>query len=70
LIRAKELYFGSGPVPATQASRADYLRATAAQEEERSNKAEEIDRLFWKDPDGFQVRAAKYAELHALYSGF
>jgi hypothetical protein len=70
LVQAKELYFGQGPVPATQASRIDYLRATADREDERSRKVDEIDQMFWKNPDNFQECAAKYAEKYELHSGF
>jgi hypothetical protein len=70
LVQAKELYFGESPVPETQASRIEFLRASAAIEDERSKKVEDIDRMFWKDLDGFQQCAVAFAKKYGLHAGF
>ena len=67
LVQAKELYFGHKPVPQTQTSRIALLRTDIAAEEERSHKADEIDSMFYNDPDNFHECAANYAKKHGLH---
>jgi hypothetical protein len=67
LVAAKEVLFGAGAVPRTQAERQQRMaRSTPA----RERKLDALDRLFGKESASLLELAARYAHKHNLYAGF
>ena len=64
LRRAKQIVFGVAPVPEDTERRREILRQLDF--EFSAHKLEELDDLFWKDPDGLSERTEAFARQHRL----
>jgi hypothetical protein len=69
LISAKEVMFGAEPVPVSTETRREMLLAIG-EEDERFQKLNALDALYWKDPDKLGERADLFADRHGLRQGF
>lgn len=64
LQRAKQVLFDFEEVPEGTEQRRRMLQQRAT--ESRTQRLEELDTLYWKDPDGLSSRSEAYARKHGL----
>ena len=65
LKKAKQVWFDFSDVPTDTKSRRLLLERNATPS--RDSRSEELDELFWKDPDELGSRCEQYAQQHKLY---
>lgn len=64
LEKAKQVLFDFEQIPEDTEKRRAFLRARASAS--RSNRLEELDKEFWKDPDGLATRWQEFAKRWGL----
>jgi hypothetical protein len=70
LLEAKQVLFGSTPMPSTESDRFAVLLGIAddaAEAPEWAQWLDAVDRRFCEDPDQLTERLARFAEQHSLY---
>jgi hypothetical protein len=65
LKRAKQVWFDFSDVPSDTRSRRLLLDRNASRS--RDARSDELDRLFWKEPDELAIRCEQFARQHKLY---
>ena len=68
LIQAKEVLFGSKPVPVDQSKRLKLMPTITKDGMPESEKLDELDTAFYADPDKLGERCKAFAVKHGLYS--
>jgi hypothetical protein len=67
LLKAKEVLFGSAPVPIDQLSRRSIMITLADDSGPTFENLSLLDAEFWKDPDQLAEKCEGYARRHKLY---
>jgi hypothetical protein len=70
LREAKEAVFGKRPLPKRLIERRAMLSSISEAHGPVSEKLDQLDKLFWEDPDGLDERIEKFAEANALRKDF
>ena len=65
LKRAKQVWFDFSDVPTDTRTRRVLLERNASRS--RDARSNELDKLYWKDPDELAIRSERYAQEHKLY---
>src|SRR5262245_54322172 len=70
LLAAKELLFGSNPVPGSQAERFEWMDDMRSVNRDLDHRLDHLDEQFWKHADGLREQAARFTEKHCLLKPF
>lgn len=65
LRRAKQVLFDFADVPLDTETRRTLMRMNVSQS--RDQRSEELDKLYWKDPDSLAEKLEEYARGHNLF---
>jgi len=65
LTKAKQVWFDFSDVPTDTKSRRLLLERNASRS--RNARSDELDKLYWKEPDELGNRCEQYAQQHKLY---
>lgn len=65
LKEAKQVWFDFSDVPTDTSSRRLLLERNASRS--RDERSDELDKLYWQEPDGLPTRCEQYAKQHELY---
>lgn len=65
LKKAKQIWFDFSDVPTDTRARRLLLERNSSRS--RDTRSDELDKLYWMDPDGLPMRSERYAQIHKLY---
>ena len=68
LIQAKEVLFGSKPVPVDRRQRLRLMPTIENDAAPEHQQLEELDKAFWEDPEKLGERCKVFANKHGLYA--